>query len=117
MNLPNDSRIPISHRFSDLHNKVVLTYDNMKLTDGAGAQLQRIYGTYSISRLLNTGYLHTPLGRIDYQGLAALERNAIDPDYHRQFNDLFRIESDVGPTDDFHRIELRDISIESIDKL
>jgi hypothetical protein len=47
----NDSIIQAVRRAASLPNKVALTYDSTKLTDGAGAQLQRIYGTYSISRL------------------------------------------------------------------
>src|ERR1700722_2066227 len=41
-----------SSALSDLDKKFVLTYDNTRFTDGVGAQLQRIYGIYSISRLL-----------------------------------------------------------------
>jgi hypothetical protein len=38
------------------------------MTDGAGAQLQRIYGIYSISRLLGASYLHSLLGRVVRRG-------------------------------------------------
>jgi hypothetical protein len=62
------------------HPHIVLTYDNAALTDGVGAQLQRMYGIYAISRLLGTSYLHSPLSRVDYQGLAALEGDGLDPD-------------------------------------
>ena len=100
-----------------LHKKLVLTYDNIKHTDGAGAQLQRIYGIYSISRLLGASYLHTPLSRVDYQGLSALEANVANPDFHHDFNNLFQIKSDVMPTDDFHRIKLPNISMEIVREL
>src|ERR1700676_166842 len=113
MNLSNN--FPIAT--SGLHHKLVLTYDNRKIPDGAGAQLQRIYGTYAISRLLGASYLHTPIGHVNNQGFAALERNMIDPDYHRPFNDLFQIKSDVTPTGDFHKIELPNISMEMCDQL
>lgn len=43
--------------------------------DGAGAQLQRIYGIYAVSRFLGAYYIHTPLKKFGYQGLAALEVN------------------------------------------
>ena len=101
----------------DVRDKLVLTYDNTKLTDGAGAQLQRIYGIYAVARLLGASYLHTPLRRVDYQGLAALERNVTDPDFHGTLNDLFRIDSDVLPADDLHRVELGNISMEDVDRL
>ncbi len=66
------------------------------MTDGVGAQLQRIYGIYAISRLLRASYLHTPIERVDYQGLPALERNTADPGFHDEFNRVFHIESDVS---------------------
>lgn len=106
MNLWNNFRL------FGLHKKLVLTYDNNTKTDGVGAQLQRIYGIYSISRLLGASYLHSPLGCVDYQGLFALEENVADPGFHHEFNDLFQIKSDVMPTDDFHKINLPDISME-----
>jgi hypothetical protein len=87
------------------------------LTDGVGAQLQRIYGIYAISRLLGTAYLHSPLSRVDYQGLAALERNAADPGFHHAFNDVFHIESDILPSQEFHEVNLREISVDTVSQL
>jgi hypothetical protein len=97
---------------SGLDSKIVLTYDNTRFTDGAGAQLQRIYVIYSISRLLGVPYLHSPLGRVEYQGLSALESNMASPGYHHELDDLFQIKSDVLPRDDFHKIKLTDISMD-----
>jgi hypothetical protein len=77
---------------------LVLTYDNEAMIDGAGAQLQRIYGTYAISRLLGVSYLHSPLAKVGYQGLSALQANAADPDYHHVFNKVFSLPSDVDPS-------------------
>jgi hypothetical protein len=65
------------------------------MSDGVGAQLQRIYGIYAISRLLGVSYLHSPLAVVGYQGLSALEANVADPDYHHVFNEVFRLPSDV----------------------
>jgi hypothetical protein len=98
----------------DLEKKLVLTYDGSVLTDGAGAQLQRIYGTYAVARLLGAAYLHSPLSRVDYQGLAALERNVADPAFHHRLNEVFRIQSDVSPSDEFHEVHLRDISMDAV---
>jgi hypothetical protein len=117
MNVSNVFPLEMSRRLPGLHDKVVLTYDNSHCTDGVGSQLQRIYGTYAIARFLGASYLHTPLRRVDNQGLTALERNATDPGYHRQFNDLFHIESDVLPTADFHTTRLPNISLEALDQL
>jgi hypothetical protein len=106
-----------SHSLFGVRNKLVLTYDNTKATDGVGAQLQRIYGIYSISRFLGVSYSHTPLGRVDYQGLGALEANAGNPAFHDQFNDTFQIESDVASADDFYSIELQNLSMETLQTL
>jgi hypothetical protein len=101
----------------DLARKLVLTYDNTANTDGVGAQLQRIYGTYSIARLLGANYLHSPLTRVDYQGLSALERNAGEAGFHHEFNALFQIKSDVRPTDGFFKTRLPNISIATVNEL
>lgn len=93
-----------------LHKHLVLTYDNTR-HDGVGAQLHRIYGIYSISRLLGASYFHSPLAGVDYQGLAALEGNAADPAFHHEFNDLFQIKSDALPADDWPTIHLPSISL------
>src|SRR5262249_20717441 len=68
-------------------------------------------GIYAISRLLGASYLHTPLARVRYQGVSALERNAIDPHFHRAFNDLCRIDSDAVPGDGFDEIQLGNITM------
>jgi hypothetical protein len=103
-------------RLDGLHEKLVLTYDNVEFVDAAGAQLQRIYGIYAVSRLVGASYLHTPLGRIGYQGLANLEAGRIDPDYNRAFNELFRIDSDVSPSTDYHEVKIRDLSLDRIEE-
>jgi len=87
------------------------------MTDGVGAQLQRIYGTYAVSRLLGAYYLHSPLSRVDYQGLSALEENVNDPSFHHEFNQLFWIDSDVLPTDELHAIEVANLTMEILDDL
>jgi hypothetical protein len=97
--------------------KLVLTYDNTRITDGAGAQLQRIYGIYAIARLLGVSYLHSPLHRVDYQGLSALEANRANPDFHHAFNHLFKIESDVVPAGELNRVKLLKISPEILCEL
>src|SRR5262249_49243758 len=62
-------------------------------------------------------YLHTPLARVDYQGLCALEANAAQSDFHDAFNELFYIESDVTSACDFHEMELPEISVEILHRL
>lgn len=91
---------------SSIAAKLVLTYSNTAFTDGVGAQLHRIYGIYAISRLLGVPYLHSPITRVGYQGLAALEANAADPAFHDEFNELFQIRSDLLPATEFHTMNL-----------
>ena len=74
---------------------VALTYANDKHTDGAGAQLQRIYGIYALSRFLKLPYVHSPITKIDYQGLAALECNSSSTELESRYNRIFEIASDI----------------------
>lgn len=62
-----------ARRQRDPGSGVVLTYWSRKHTDGAGSQVQRILGWYTIAVSLGLGYVHTPLHHVGYQGLQALE--------------------------------------------
>jgi hypothetical protein len=51
---------------------LTLTYDNAKLHDGIGSQLQRIYGLYAVARAQGLMYQHAPiagLSQYDYSSL------------------------------------------------
>lgn len=74
---------------------IALTYANDRHMDGAGAQLQRIYGIYAISRFLKLPYVHSPLKRIGYQGLSALESNSSSTELESRYNRIFEIPSDI----------------------
>ncbi|HTX39486.1 MAG TPA: hypothetical protein VME43_30920 [Bryobacteraceae bacterium] len=74
---------------------LALTYANDQQMDGAGAQLQRIYGIYAVSRFLRLPYFHSPVKKIGYQGLSALETNSSSPELELRYNDLFSIASDI----------------------
>ena len=74
---------------------LALTYDNDSLMDGAGSQLCRIYGIYALARQLNVSYYHSPLKRIGYQGVIALEKNEEDCELPKRYNEKFYIPSDV----------------------
>lgn len=76
---------------------VALTYDPEVMQDGAGAQLQRLITAYAISRHLDIGYVHTPISRINYQGLKAVESGKNDEDIVHRWNSLFHIPSDKMP--------------------
>ena len=47
----------------NIEGKIVLTYNADASHEGAGAQLQRMYGIYALSRFLSVPYRHTPLVR------------------------------------------------------
>ena len=79
---------------------IALTYDNDKLKDGAGAQLQRVYGIYALSRYFHVPYVHTPLKEVGYQGLAALEKNAVSSHMTDRWNRVFTIPSDLKLPED-----------------
>lgn len=74
---------------------LALTYDNTSLMDGAGSQLCRIYGIYAFARQLNLSYYHSPIQRIGYQGVIALEKNEEDLELPKRYNKKFQIPSDV----------------------
>ncbi|MBU7581755.1 MAG: alpha-1,2-fucosyltransferase [Nostoc sp. TH1S01] len=92
-------------------NLVGLTYANERFTDGAGAQIQRIYGIYAVSRFLNVPYIHSALAKLDYQGLIALEQNTVNQDIVNEYNKIFKIPSDIELpvdycTDYIHNLDL-----------
>lgn len=70
-----------------------LTYDNESMTDGAGAQLQRIISVYLVAKKYNVGYIHTGIKRISYNGLKSLEENKDDSEQVEIYNKLFHLPS------------------------
>jgi hypothetical protein len=106
-----------AHYQPRLTGRVVFTYDNHHTTDGAGSQLQRIYGIFAVARLLGAAYLHTPLLRVDYQGVLALERHELDPHFHRAFNAVCRLPSDTLPAGDLEERTISYLSLERLDAL
>ena len=81
---------------SSRNDLIAITYLNDNLNDGAGSQLHRIYAIYAISRLLNVAYIHSPLIRLDYQGLSALENNSSSQGSVSEYNKVFCIPSDIA---------------------
>jgi len=74
---------------------LALTYANDKNMDGAGAQLQRIYGIYALSRALSVPYFHSPIKKLGYHGLSSLEKNSPSENLLSEFNRVFHIPSDI----------------------
>jgi hypothetical protein len=79
-------------------DNVFLTYASDINPDGAGAQLHRMYGIYSLSRMLGTRYLHSPLHDVYYQGLGSFQSQEKDPAYVERFNRTFAFPSDEPRT-------------------
>jgi len=96
---------------------IALTYANDVMTDGAGAQLQRVYGIYALSRYFHVPYVHTPLKEIGYQGLAALERNAGSPDAQNKYNRVFSIPSDIELPENTISRYVNSPTVEDIERL
>lgn len=96
---------------------LALTYANDQQMDGAGAQLQRIYGIYAVSRFLKLPYVHSPIKNIGYQGLSALETNSSSPGLELRYNDIFSIASDIELPRDPLIHYIRDGDQESIERL
>jgi hypothetical protein len=94
-----------------------MTYDNDKHQDGAGAQLHRIYSLYALTRLFQLNYIHSPLKKIKYQGLAALENNKEDPDLVARYNQIFTIPSDVAVPEDVQIKEIEYLNFGALWKL
>ncbi len=73
---------------------LAFSYYNSCFADGAGSQLQRIYGIYALARFLGASYIHTPLQKIFYHGFHSIETNQDDVHLVERYNELFVIPSD-----------------------
>lgn len=99
----------LNNTYISLYRMLYLTYNNTDHPDGAGSQLQRMLSIYMMAKYfsieLNTpiGYIHTPLGQIDYQGLMCLEDNTANNEVIEEYNTLFKLPSDTYDT--IHKIE------------
>ena len=89
--------------------ELAVTYDNSS-SDGVGSQLQRIYALYALSRTLHVKYVHTPLGRVGYQGLMPLLTGQTQPDFAARFNAAFSLPSDDFCTPAAERIEIHTLT-------
>jgi hypothetical protein len=74
-----------------------LTYHNEGLTDGAGAQLQRILSLFLVAKFYKVNYLHRGLHALSYQGAKALDTNSEQPGQIQEYNQLFTLPSDTQP--------------------
>jgi hypothetical protein len=96
---------------------LAITYANNRFQDGAGAQLQRIYGIYAISRFLEVPYVHSPIESIGYQGLQALENNVPFENLPSEYNRVFHMPSDVDMPEKRATYDLEQADIEFIETI
>jgi Uncharacterised nucleotidyltransferase len=94
--------------------EVAVTYDDSQ-SDGVGAQLQRIYGLYALSRSLHIKYVHTPLARVGYQGLLPLLTGRSDPDFVARYNAFFFLPSDDFDFECCEHVQVRRLSEKTIE--
>jgi hypothetical protein len=76
-----------------------LTYHNEGLTDGAGAQLQRILSLYLVAKFYGVHYYHRGIHTLSYQGAQCLEANKSEPEQISIYNTLFELPSHTPPPD------------------
>jgi hypothetical protein len=93
-----------------------LTYDNEVMTDGAGAQFQRIISIYLTAKFFNLGYIHQGLSSMEYQGAKCLENNTSDPQQIDDYNKLINFPSTHNLTQFAEIYKVFDISEEIIDQ-
>lgn len=99
----------VDRRASHARGVVGVTYDNSS-SDGVGSQLQRIYGLYALSRALDVKYVHTPLGRVGYQGLMPLLTGRTEPDFSARYNALFSLPSDEFDLESCERVRIHTLT-------
>jgi hypothetical protein len=87
-----------------------LTYHNEGLTDGAGAQLQRILSLYLVAKFYGVQYFHRGIHTLSYQGAQCLEANSGEPQQIQEYNTLFSLPSSSPPPDTqaFHVLDLQE---------
>ena len=91
------------------NNLIGVTYANDKHLDGPAAQLQRIYGVYSISRLLGLSYIHSPL--------IAIEHSEGSHDFLAMCNDVFNIPSDISLPSKYAIYETAHLDLATLERI
>lgn len=92
------------NNYPPIPSQLFLTYNNDVLTDGAGAQLQRIINLFTLCCKHKIQYIHTPIGELTYQGLQNLEKNISDNNILSKINALFNLPSCL-PTESYNVYE------------
>ena len=90
--------------------RLFLTYDNQAKQDGVGAQLQRIFGVYSICKRWGLGYIHTGLsGTVEELSHNIESAEKLD-DLLSDVNSAFRFPSNQLPLK-YKEIQVHNLSL------
>ena len=92
---------------------LALTYDNTKLQDGLGSQLQRIYGVYALATNFGFGYVHSGIEKLtayDYEKMRFVE--CASAEVH-ETNALFKLPA-IAPAAYDEIVHVSDITPESL---
>ncbi|TSA47411.1 MAG: hypothetical protein D4R50_03100 [Actinomycetales bacterium] len=74
-------------------SKLTLTYDSASAYDGTGAQLQRIFGIYAISKLFRIKYRHTGIKTLLIHALDSFQSDTELYEYLKRVNSEFALPS------------------------
>lgn len=104
-------------RQGTVSERLAFAYDNEAMTDGLGAQLNRVMGIYSFAKAYGLKYVHTPIQKIGYQGLASVENNTAVPDLEIRVNKLFNFPSDLNSTDGWNETRIPFLNLETVNQV
>ena len=97
-------------------HRVYLTYDNLAKQDGVGAQLQRIFGIYSISMKLRIPYFHSKILETIEERAHNAESAADLIEFLGQVNDYFGLPSVILPSK-FRDIKVHNMTVKKLAKI
>lgn len=87
-----------------MKSRVTLTYDSASGKDGTGAQLQRVFGIYSIAKLFKIGYLHTEIENLTITPLDPFQDEKALNSYLIRMNEKFALPSSIPRQTRFDRV-------------
>ena len=74
------------------------------------------YGLYALARALGVKYVHTPLGRVDYQGFLPLLTGRTDPGFVARYNEFFSLPSDDFDLASCQRVPIHILNAETVER-
>jgi len=71
---------------------------------------------YALARALHIKYVHTPIGRVDYQGFLPLLTGRNDPDFTARYNAFFSLPSDDFDLESCERVRIHILSRDTVER-